>query len=325
MKRFFKRKKSISAFVECPSCRASVAKAFINSHLDTCLSSATPKRRKISEEFTSSNISSSSSSSSSGSSVSGDKTGANPSTTATPKKWSFLSADRKKASSPSSSDLYPIRAVEDENLSGLFLVPNFISEDEEEAVLGFLDSGEGEQPPYSWRLHDNKNRRTGPHFSKQWGVKTDFLRRRFLKPDRPIPHILRPIIERMRCIKEGRAFRPNEANAIDYRRKEGHFLGAHCDDRHLSGQILANLCLAGDCIMRYVRDGAKNSSVGSFRGGAALKNAYDVHLPRRALQLQTGTVRYDFQHSIPNELLLSDRRVSITFRENKDEALGEHV
>ena len=101
--------------------------------------------------------------------------------------------------------------------------------------------------------------------------------------------------------------------AIDYRRAEGHFLGSHCDDRQLSGGLLLNLCLAGDAIMTYNRDakGSKNK-----RGQGALQECYNVHLPRRALQIQSGTVRYDFQHQIRNEDLLSPRRVSITFRQN---------
>ena len=41
-------------------------------------------------------------------------------------------------------------------------------------------------------------------------------------------------------------FRPNGANAIDYNKAAGHEITAHCDDRQLSGDILANLSLAGD-------------------------------------------------------------------------------
>jgi len=50
--------------------------------------------------------------------------------------------------------------------------------------------------------------------------------------------------------------------------------------------------------------------------GAVLEERYEVQLPRRALQLQSGTVRYDYQHGIPNSHLLEPRRVSITFRQN---------
>jgi hypothetical protein len=39
-----------------------------------------------------------------------------------------------------------------------------------------------------------------------------------------------------------------------------------------------------------------------------------VLLPRRSLQIMTGDWRYNYHHSIPNENLLGERRVSITFR-----------
>ena len=54
-------------------------------------------------------------------------------------------------------------------------------------------------------------------------------------------------------------FRPNEANAIDYRKSEGHSLEPHCDDRQLSGKILVNLCLCADAVMTYTRDRQKRN------------------------------------------------------------------
>ena len=46
--------------------------------------------------------------------------------------------------------------------------------------------------------------------------------------------------------------------------------------------------------------------------------AYRVLLPRRGLQVQTGEVRYSYRHGISNADLHDARRVSITFRSNKD-------
>ena len=54
-------------------------------------------------------------------------------------------------------------------------------------------------------------------------------------------------------------FQPNGANAIDYRKSNGHFLKPHCDDRQLSGKILVNLCLCADAIMTYTRDRQKRT------------------------------------------------------------------
>ena len=63
--------------------------------------------------------------------------------------------------------------------------------------------------------------------------------------------------------------------------------------------------------MVYVRDG-----LASKRNSGQLAQRYEVLLPRRSLQIQQGAVRYDYRHSIPNHELLSDRRVSVTFRQN---------
>ena len=50
---------------------------------------------------------------------------------------------------------------------------------------------------------------------------------------------------------------------------------------------------------------------------AAVSAPVKVLLPRRSLQLQTGDVRYNWQHAILNADLLAPRRVSITFRQEK--------
>lgn len=102
------------------------------------------------------------------------------------------------------------------------------------------------------------------------------------------------------------ATRPNEANAILYNRLSGHILGPHCDHRALSGAILATLSLAGDCTMTYT----KAQQLPAER--------HQVLLPRRTIQIQTGTTRYNYMHGIRNEDLPPPpgTRVSITFRMN---------
>ena len=47
-----------------------------------------------------------------------------------------------------------------------------------------------------------------------------------------------------------------------------------------------------------------------------------VLLPRRALQLQSGSVRYNYRHGIANADFCQARRVSITFRQNKFDKYG---
>ena len=112
--------------------------------------------------------------------------------------------------------------------------------------------------------------------------------------------------------------------------------------------MLCNLCLAGDAVMTYVEDGGgrrkkkmmpkaakakakakggttaragevgigNSGSGGGGSGDGSCQARYEVYLPRRSLQMQTGHVRYNYQHSISNKNLFGDRRVSITFRQN---------
>ena len=128
-----------------------------------------------------------------------------------------------------------------------------------------------------------------------------------------MPGILVKLAERMRALGGDalKAFVPQEANAIDYRKSKQHYLGAHFDDRQLNRGILVNLCLLSDCVMTYVKPGKarKSEARGSKEG------VVDILLPRRSLQVQTGETRYDWIHSISSENLLGERRVSITFRE----------
>jgi hypothetical protein len=198
----------------------------------------------------------------------------------------------------------------------LYIVKDFISEVEERELLTLLDSDEG--CGNEWKL----STWNGPCDAKVWGVRTDHTRKAFEPPLHPMPALFRPLAARMRAVggaAVARSFRPNEANALSYERSKGHCLAPHCDDRQLSGQVIANLCLVGDATMVYARDGGRpaGAQAGKRAGVAAqLDQRYEVHLPRRALQIQSGTVRYEYTHGIPTGNFHSERRVSITFRQN---------
>merc|ERR1712091_68471 len=121
-----------------------------------------------------------------------------------------------------------------------------------------------------------------------------------------MPEVLRNVVRKMRTVDVLQGFYPNECNAIDYVKAQGATLKAHCDHRGLSGDVLVNLCLAGSATMTYTKDGEPEAP------------SYRVRLPRRGLQVQTGEVRYSYRHGISNADLHDARRVSITFRSNKD-------
>mmetsp|Transcript_2872 Transcript_2872/g.9390 ORF Transcript_2872/g.9390 Transcript_2872/m.9390 type:complete len:321 (-) Transcript_2872:86-1048(-) len=203
-------------------------------------------------------------------------------------------------------------------LVGQYLIPNFVSPAEEAAILSWLGRpGERECAP-AWRLREFNGRAYG----KAWGVRTDLRARTQMVPAHPMPSQLRAVASRMgeavRAVTGTAGWRPTEANAILYRRQEGHSLTAHVDDRALSGDVLCNLCLAGSAVMTYTREQGDarppQQAVGLSRP-RALPRSERVPLPRYALQIQTKACRFEYAHAIDNADLVDGERVSITFRQ----------
>eukprot|EP00250_Pteridium_aquilinum_P016757 c23280_g1_i1 orf=183-1595(-) len=179
---------------------------------------------------------------------------------------------------------------------GHYVVEDFISEKEEQDILCFLDT-DSKNP---WKQYTFN----GLHIGKAYGLSPD-LKKRYVRPAvHEMPKILVPVLERMRTtVPVLKDFWPNETNAIDYYKHKGHWLKPHVDDRQMSGTILVNLSLCGDCRMTYER----------ARGP---QESYKVLLRRTCIQIQSGECRYNFTHSILNSDLLSPRRVSMTFRQS---------
>ena len=184
-----------------------------------------------------------------------------------------------------------------EPLPGLFLFNNFITKEEEAAILTCLDDASTNP----WK-HGNFN---GSHVGKRWGVHCNLRDRRVGAAEHELPRFVSDLlIPRLHRIYAIQGIVPNEANAIEYRRQQGHFLTHHVDDRKLSKEPIANLSLAGDCFMVF------NNVI------SLAKESVPVLLEQRTLQVLTGKARYCYSHGIANNDLLSDRRVSITMRES---------
>lgn len=179
---------------------------------------------------------------------------------------------------------------------GHLIVEDFISVEEEHHLLRSLDM-DLRNP---WKLSTFN----GLHMSKAYGLVTD-LKRRLVQPAVfEMPKFLEPITERMRAtVVLLKDFWPNETNAINYCKENGHWLKPHVDDRQLSGTVLVNLSLCGDCKMTYTRERGPDE-------------CYKVLLRQRSIQILTRESRYNFTHSIQNQDLLAPRRVSLTFRQS---------
>jgi alkylated DNA repair protein alkB family protein 4 len=191
-----------------------------------------------------------------------------------------------------------------EPIPGLFVYEDFITEEEESMILHGIDVVD----TLPWKI----SKFNGKHIGKRWGVHCNLRDRRVDAPENPLPDILQQIVlpKLKRLLfhngKKNTTI-PNEANSIDYRRKQGHWLQDHVDDRKLSKEVIFNLSLVGDCYMTF-------TNIAKHRNIAVPKQR--VLLKRRCLQIITGKSRYDFTHGITNSDLLSDRRISITMRES---------
>ncbi|EFJ37518.1 hypothetical protein SELMODRAFT_403903 [Selaginella moellendorffii] len=200
----------------------------------------------------------------------------------------------------SSSRVQPKPSV----MNGYQLVENFISCEEEEKLIFAMDSdARNLWKPYSFTgLNNGKSYGLVMALGKRFVEINAFVHRKILAPKFEMPHVLEPIMERMRSIPLLAEFFPNEMNSLEYIRESGHFLRPHVDDRQLSGTLIVNLSMCGECYMTFKRE----------------RGAYECHkirLKQRSLQILTGDSRYNFTHEIENRDLLSPRRVSITFRE----------
>jgi hypothetical protein len=121
-------------------------------------------------------------------------------------------------------------------IPGLYLFENFVSEYEEAQIVAELD---GKSQPHEgqfipWKGADFN----GTHMGKRWGVHCNLRDRVVSAPDSPLPHFIREILlPKLKRLLPMSNCIPNEANAIDYRAKRGHYLAAHVDDRQLSKEV----------------------------------------------------------------------------------------
>lgn len=188
----------------------------------------------------------------------------------------------------------------EEPLPGLFIYEDFISEKEEQDILAYLDR-ESSNP---WKLSSFN----GVHLGKRWGVHCNLRDKRVDAQQHPLPSFIQSVImPKLLSLEPMKGCIPNESNAIDYRKIDKHYLKSHVDDRQLSKEPIANISLAGDCMMTFRNVKKKLTQK---------HDSVKVLLKRRTLQILTGKARYDYSHGIECDDILSSRRISLTMRES---------
>jgi len=180
-------------------------------------------------------------------------------------------------------------------LPGQLQVPDFVSEEEEAALLAMCER----EPPAWHSSHVN-----GTYRGKGWGVVTDLRTRMVSGPKWPLPLPLVALGRRIQAVlgRVAAGWQVNEANALEYTRG-AHALRPHVDDRQLSGPLIITLSLAGRAVMTFAKD----------RAGPAPQSVR-VFLPRRSLQVLSKEARFNYTHAIDGCDLLDPKRVSITMR-----------
>ena len=306
---FLKKQKS-EEYVVCPVCEIEINSSLIHLHIDSCLQKSVEKEKTNEDSPSSAQV---------GSNVSG-------------------------LAGAESTIPEHMRLIEVKEVPGLWLIYNFISEEEEAGIIRNLD-----EDVTPWRFSSFN----GNCNSKSFGVKTQFGtpgEERCVRRNNPalgefdIPQYLGPYPTRLHHIihsalntpqsnqnihqnentklglnyqqkklppPEIVQFVPNECNANSYDALSRHYLRAHFDDRILSGPILMNLSLNCDSRMTY-HLAVKNST----------EQQWSISLPRRTLQLVTGPARWKYRHSIKAEDVLGDRRVSVTWRKSESKSAG---
>jgi alkylated DNA repair dioxygenase AlkB len=249
--------------------------------------------------------------------------------------FAFLTARQAKKIPPTVVPLRPVstgskrpaivRPWTEQPIPGLYLFHDFITPEEELAILQELDRPESSSSSGTSNTTWKTERHSGTHLEKRWGMDHDLWNSRAVRPPKhPLPNFMETIIiPKLQHQLPARIMQfciPNEVNSIDYRRRLGHSLKLHADDRHKYKEPIANVSLAGDCIMTYRKLNESSSSSNNKNHSSSTRSLLDVSekrvlLQRRCLQVLTGKARYDYAHGIANQDLLSDRRVSLTMRQ----------
>lgn len=202
--------------------------------------------------------------------------------------------------------------------SGFVLLPDFISQEEEEILASAIDSldwcGNGIPP------NPELKRRT-----QQYEYLFLYKTRSILEKRPPIPSFCLFLLERMRA--QVGIFGTNDPiHLLINEYLSGQGIMPHTDSPALFGPVIVSLSLLSDCLMTFTKEDGTHS--------------FSVQLPRRSLLVMSDEIRYHWKHGISKDLIeripsfasdgvcnpnkeyvegdpewiVRDRRVSLTFR-----------
>eukprot|EP00928_Gymnodinium_smaydae_P038453 TRINITY_DN26523_c0_g1_i1.p1 TRINITY_DN26523_c0_g1~~TRINITY_DN26523_c0_g1_i1.p1 ORF type:complete len:265 (+),score=61.73 TRINITY_DN26523_c0_g1_i1:43-837(+) len=195
---------------------------------------------------------------------------------------------------------------------GLVLVPNFISQAEESALVAELLS-----PQRAWL--DKSHLRFANSAQQEFGpVITDAMEVVPAAPRVPTPPAtarlaVRVAQEAARLGLDAGAAAGKDGTAFDFCRinhysvEGGGYMHKHMDSKKCFGPVIACVSLLSDAAMSFY------DTRGNSFGMARVYDTAEVPLPRRSLYFLTGAARSQWQHGIRKDQCPQER-LSLTFR-----------
>lgn len=184
-----------------------------------------------------------------------------------------------------------ITKFEIKEVPGLFLIPNFITKDEEQKLLTFINSCKWEKGP--------RNREV-----QQFGYKYNYTSKNSsMEQIDKIPKEYDFIIEKL---METKVFTEKPDQCINNKYVPGQGITAHTDHVKHFGSRVASLTISSDTTMQFQKGETK----------------INVRLTRQSLAVLTCDARYLWTHCIPdrkadivnNTVIPRGTRISLTFR-----------
>ncbi|NXY86272.1 ALKB4 dioxygenase, partial [Alcedo cyanopectus] len=215
---------------------------------------------------------------------------------------------------------------------GVFLMEEFITEEEESAIVELMDRDD-------WKPSQSGRKK------QDYGPKVNFKKRRLKAGSfTGLPSFSKKIVAQMKACSVLRGFFPVEQCNLDYMPERGSAIDPHFDDWWLWGERLVSLnllsktvlsmsCDSEDSIQLFPTSSKANGELsppgalprtksGKEGSGLVLSPRFvpskevtvAIHLPRRSLVVLSGDARYRWKHGIRRQHI-QRRRVCLTFRE----------
>lgn len=191
--------------------------------------------------------------------------------------------------------------VDHVNIDGVFIVKEFVNNEEETHLISMIDSRQPWTPSQEGRA------------KQDYGPKISFLKQKVSIgnfggfPDFAVDLFDRMVVNYSQQLNN---FVPVEFCILEYTPERNSYIRPHYDDKWIWGDRLITVNLLSDTVLRLT----KEFKVPPYE--------IVIKMPARSLLIIHGEARYDWHHSI-NRYDIKSRRVAMTWREFSEEIIND--